>query len=163
MKISLFSSECGSALVETALTLPMFVVMLLGPVELARVACAAIEISNAAKAAAAYGAQNHSTQSDVPGMQQAAINEVDNLSGLTFTQTNVQASLSGVCSSGNPCTGTDNGSGPTCTSSDCGAGDHAEAIVTVSTSGAIDPLIHLPGLPTTYTVHAGAVQTVLQP
>lgn len=163
MKCPRTQSECGSALVETAITLPMLFVLMLGAVELARVAGAAIEISNAAKAAVAYGAQSFSTDTDTAGMQKAATDEVDDITGLTFTSTNVQASLSGVCSSGQACTGPDNGSGPTCTSTDCGTGDHAETILTVSTSATIDPLIHLPGLPAIYTVYGGAVQTVLQP
>jgi Flp pilus assembly protein TadG len=163
MKIRIVRSERGSALIETALTLPLLLMMLLGAVELARVACAAIEVSNAAKAAAAYGAQNHSTQEDLSGIELAATDDVDKISGLTFTGTGVKSFLSGVCSSGNPCTGPDNGSGPTCRSDDCGIGDHAETILTISTSGTIDPLIHLPGLPSTYTVQGSAVQTVLQP
>ena len=73
--IRLLSPECGSALVETALTLPLLFVMMLGAVQLARVACAAIEISNAAKAAVAYGAQNFGTDTDAAGMQLAATNE----------------------------------------------------------------------------------------
>lgn len=163
MKCPRTPCECGSALVETAITLPLFFVLMLGAVELARVARAAIQISNAAKAAVAYGAQNFSTDTDTAGMQKAATDEVDDIPGLTFTSTNVQASLSGVCSSGKACTGPDNGSGPTCTSNDCGTGDHAQTIVSVSTSATIDPLIHVPGLPTTYTVYGSAVQTVLQP
>ena len=48
--------ESGGALVETALTMPLLVILVLGAVELARVAYAAIEVSNAARAAVSYGA-----------------------------------------------------------------------------------------------------------
>jgi Flp pilus assembly protein TadG len=162
----LLISSRGSTLIETALTLPMLFLMLLGAVELARVASAASEVTGAAKAGAAYGAQNHGTQGDVPGIRRAATREVDSLPGLAFTGTDVQATLSGRCSSniGNStCTGPDYGSGPTCTNTDCGVGDHALTIVTVRTTGTIDPLIHIPGLPSLFTVYGQASQTVLQP
>lgn len=51
-------SESGSALVETALTLPLIVAMLLGSVELGDIAYKATEMSNAARAAAQYAAMN---------------------------------------------------------------------------------------------------------
>ena len=53
----LFSAgETGSALVETALTFPVLIMMLLGAVELGEVAYASIETSNAARAGAQYAA-----------------------------------------------------------------------------------------------------------
>jgi Flp pilus assembly protein TadG len=155
--------ESGSALVETALTVPFLLLIVLGAVEFARVAGAAIEISSAAKAGVAYGSQNFDTVSDLPGIQQAAVNDVGNIQGLTFSSTNVQAAVSGACSSGKQCTGKDYGYGPTCTSDDCGVGDHAETILHITTSGTIDPMIHVPWLPRLYTVQGYAAQTVLQP
>ena len=47
-------SESGSAMVETALTLPIFLAMLLGAVELGDMAYKANEITNAARSAAQY-------------------------------------------------------------------------------------------------------------
>ena len=158
------SSESGSALVETALTLPVLIVLILGALEFGRVASAAVEITNAAKAAAAYGAQSRATVTDTPGIQEAAVAEVDPLAGLRFATTDVHSAVWGRCASLSPCTGRDSGAGPICTTSDCSAtGDHIEAVLTVNTSGTIDPLIHLPGFPSQYTVHGKAVQTVLQP
>lgn len=51
-------SEAGSALVETALTLPVIVAMLVGSVEMGDLAYKATEMSNAARAAAQFAAMN---------------------------------------------------------------------------------------------------------
>ncbi len=50
--------EAGAALVEAALTGTVMVTMLIGTVEIGRVAYIAMETTNAAKAAVAYGSQN---------------------------------------------------------------------------------------------------------
>jgi hypothetical protein len=50
--------EAGSALVETALTLPIIVAMLVGAVEMGDLAYKATEMSSAARAAAQYAGMN---------------------------------------------------------------------------------------------------------
>jgi Flp pilus assembly protein TadG len=50
--------ESGQALVELALMMPIMMLLLVGALALARVAYAAIEVSNAAKAAVQYGASS---------------------------------------------------------------------------------------------------------
>src|ERR1019366_1494941 len=65
-------SAPGQSLVEVALTAPILILMFLGAAEFARIAFAAIEVSNAARAAVAYGAQNVSTAGDSSGIQTAA-------------------------------------------------------------------------------------------
>ena len=59
--------ETGQALVELALVVPLFTVILFGAVEYGRLAYDAIEVTNAARAGAAYGAQNHVTAADTCG------------------------------------------------------------------------------------------------
>ncbi len=140
-------SEAGQALVEFAFVLPALVLVLLGAAEFARLAYAAIEVSNAAKAAVQYGAQSVAQAADTAGMTTAAQNEAYNLTGLTVTL----GAASCICS---------DGSTSTCLSTDC-ANSHIESILTVNTSATFDPLIHLPGLPTTFTLHGYAVQKVL--
>jgi Flp pilus assembly protein TadG len=144
----------GQALVEAALTASVLVVMCLGAVELARVAFAGIEVSNAAKAGVAYGAQSVATAGDSPGIQTAAgLDAGDMAASLTATPT-----TSGVCSSGASCTGP----GSSCLNTDCATpGDHIETILTVDTWGTFDPLIHIAGLPSTFTLHGRAVQKCL--
>lgn len=138
--------ESGQALVETALTLPILVLLLLGAGELARVAYAAIEISNAAKAAVQYGTQNNGSMNDDIGMLNAAQAEASGLSGVTLTN----SSFITVCSDGsiydsgtNQCSGT---------------GAHVEDILTVQTSTTFDPLIYIPGLPRKFTLYGNATQ-----
>lgn len=59
-------NESGQSLVEMALSLPLLVLLLLGTVELAQVCYGAIAVSNAAKAAAQYAAQNSTTAAQNP-------------------------------------------------------------------------------------------------
>lgn len=141
-------SEAGQAVVEVALVLPLLMLLVIGAAELARVAYAAIEVSNAAKAAVQYGAQNRATAADTAGMRAAAQNEAYNLTGLTITV----GPLSCICS---------DGTASTCLSTDC-SGSYIEQILTVTTTASYNPLINLPGLPTTYTLTGHAVQKVLQ-
>jgi Flp pilus assembly protein TadG len=148
--------DAGQALLEIALTLPVLAALLVGAAELARVAYVAIEVSNAAKAAVAYGAQSPTTVSDTTGIQNAAILDAGNI---TLTTSDVTVSTAGVCSSGAACTG----AGSTCTNQDCqtNPGDHIETVLRVTTSYNFSPVIHLPGLPASFTLHGSAVQTCL--
>lgn len=140
-------SEAGQALVETALIIPLLTTLLIGSAELARVAYAAIEVSNAARAGAQYGAQNGFTVSDSTGIQTAASSDASNLSGFSAT-----SSYTCACS---------DGSASTCQPTDC-ANSHIEETLTVNTQATIDPLIHLPGLPTKYTLKGQAIQKCAQ-
>jgi Flp pilus assembly protein TadG len=144
---ALCDRDAGQSLVETALIFPLLIALLIGAAELARVAYAAIEVSNAAKAGVQYGAQNGSTASDTTGIQTAAANDAANLSGLTTTP-----SYSCVCS---------DGTASTCANTDC-ANSHIEETLTVNTQATVNPLIHLPGLPTTYTLKGRAIQKCVQ-
>jgi Flp pilus assembly protein TadG len=147
-------SGSGQALIEVALTASVLVLICLGGTELARVAFAAIEVSNAAKAGVTYGTQSVATAADLPGIQTAAtLDAGDMASSLTTT-----AATTGVCSSGAACTG----AGGSCKNTDCATpGDHIETILTVDTVGTFDPLIYIPGLPGTFTLHGRAVQKCL--
>lgn len=143
--------SAGQALVEAAITIPLLMLLLVGAVELARVAYAAIEVSNAARAAATYGAQDTSTVADSTGMGTVAANDAANLTGLTTTTT-----VTGICSDGSACTG----SGNQCLNSDCST-SRIEQIVTVKTQVAFNPAFHLPGLPTSFTLTGRAQQKCL--
>jgi len=139
--------EAGQALVETALLIPLLTTLLIGSAEMARVAYAAIEVANAAHAGAQYGSQNGYTASDTTGISNAAAIDAANLASLTTT-----SSYSCICS---------DGSASTCQPTDC-ANSHIEQTLTVNTQATIDPIIHLPGLPTTYTVKGHAIQRCAQ-
>jgi Flp pilus assembly protein TadG len=145
--------ESGQALVETAVAVVLLSTVLIGAAELARVAYAAIEVSNAARAGAQYGAQNGEDAGDTTkdgtagGIQNAAATDAGNLTNLTTT-----SSYTCACS---------DGSASTCQPTDC-ANSHIEQTLTVNTQATIDPIIHLPGLPRTYTLKGRAIEKCVQ-
>lgn len=148
----------GQALVETALSMSLLVLLMLGAVEFGRLAFAAIEVNNAAKAAAQYGSQSHSTALDQPGMLQAAQNE--------FTASSAVNLLSPSGTSGYSCTCADTGLPASCTtnslSSPACPGSYVEVTLLVQTQTSFDPAIHIPGLPTSYNLVGTSKQKVLQ-
>jgi Flp pilus assembly protein TadG len=139
------ANENGQALIETALSVLFLVFLLLGTTEFARLAYAAIEVSNAAKAAVQYAAQNGATAGDSTGMQTAASNEAPNLS-VTVSL----APLSVVCSDGSAYS----------KSSGCSPGTFAVTTVTVKTTSTYNPLIHIPGFAGSMALHGQASQVV---
>jgi Flp pilus assembly protein TadG len=140
-------NDAGQALVETALIFPVLIALLIGAAEFACVAYAAIEVSNAARAGAQYGAQSGSTASDTTGIATAASADAANLTGLTTA-----SSYACACS---------DGSSSTCANTDC-ANSHIEETLTVNTQATFNPHIHLPGLPTTFTLKGKAIQKCAQ-
>lgn len=145
---ALRASDAGGALIETAITVPLLVILVLGAVQTAQAAYAAIEVTNAAKAAVAYGAQNGGTAGDNPGITYAATSDAANIASLTVPN----ISVSYICSDGTAATGL---------SSDC-QNSHIEEILTVNTQATMSPIVHLPGLPTSYTLHGHASEKCLQ-
>ena len=146
------SSDTGQSLVELALTLPLFLLILLGAAEFARFAWASIEASNAARAGVQYGAQNHTLASDTSGMRTAALNDGVNLSGLTAT-----ASHSCACSTA-PSTPIACATALT----SCPAPDTILEYVQVNTSATVTPVLHWPGLPAAFTAQGFANMEVEQ-
>ena len=144
---SILRQQQAQALIELALVAPVLLILLIGSAELARIAYGAIEVSNAAAAAVAYGAQNNMTISDTTGMQHAAASDASNIALDTST-----VSISCVCS---------DGSASTCALTDCST-SHMEKTLTVQTQATITTLLNVSGLPKTFTVHGQAVQKCLQ-
>src|ERR1051326_5282869 len=108
-------SQRGQSLVEIGLMLPVVLLTMVGVIEIGRVAYASIEVAGAARAGVQYGAQSEFTAADSPGMQQAALNDV-NLTGVTAS-----ASYSCRCS---------DGSATNCIPNTCATGTHLEEYVT---------------------------------
>lgn len=138
--------ERGQALIETALVFTMLSTMLIGVADLAQVAYVCIEVANAAKAGAQYGCQNSFAAQDTTGIQTAASDEAPGISVAASSSTNC------VCS---------DGTASTCANSDC-PNSHIEQSLTVNTSATVTPLIHLPLLPSTYTVKGESIQRLEQ-
>jgi len=142
--------EEGGAIAETALTAPFLALLIFGSVEFARVAYAAIEVTNAARAGVSYGAQSGLTASDTAGITWAATHDGVNIPGMTVST----PVIGYACSDNNAPVGTP----PACTH----AGAHLVETVTVQTQVTMDPLVHIAGLPRTYTLYGTAVQTCYQ-
>lgn len=141
--------DLGQAFVELALILPIFILLLVGIAEFGRLAYAAIEVSNAARAGVAYGAQNHTTASDNSGIQTAAVQDAPNIPGLIATATQ-------VCSC--------DGSSISCSSAGTSCISPARIIesVQVNTSAVVDTVFHFPGFPNTITLRGQAIMRVEQ-
>jgi len=76
-------SAHGTALVEMALTLPLLTIVLVGTIDFARVFYTGIQLTNAVRAGAQYGASSLGASADISGMQTVAENAVD-ISGLSI-------------------------------------------------------------------------------
>jgi Flp pilus assembly protein TadG len=82
-------AESGQALAEFALILPMFLLILLGTVDLGQLGYMVIEMAGSARAAAEYGSQSAVTAADAAGMLQAAQQDAPELSNLTVTSSTI--------------------------------------------------------------------------
>jgi len=79
-RYQLLRDEQGASLVELALLLPLFVLLMFGAVDFGRALYLSIEVSGAAHAAAMYGSQN---PTDTTGMQSAAQYDAPNVPNLS--------------------------------------------------------------------------------
>jgi Flp pilus assembly protein TadG len=142
----------GQALVETALTIPFLMLIVVFGAELGRIAYAGIEVSNAASAAVQYAAQNMGTAFDSTGITTAAQADAANLTGLIVTPSYALA-----CSDGTTPT---YAYGNASANQDCpNAG--IETVITVNVQANFDTLFHFPYVPSTITLRGRAVQKVL--
>ena len=138
----------GQALVELALLVPLFALMLLGAAEFSRVEYASVEVANAARAGVQYGAQNRITALDLTGMQRAAVSDGPEVTSLLAT-----ASSFCTCS---------DGTSITCANASTNCAARISQYVQVNTTAAVTPLMYCPGLPRTYTVQSVAAMRVEQ-
>jgi hypothetical protein len=97
---------------------------------------ASVVVSDAAMAAVQYATRNPITAADSTGIQNAAAADAPSLT------LNTTSALSCICS---------DGSVSTCQPTDCPS-SNIQTAVTVQTQSTINPMIHLPGLPNTFTV-----------
>lgn len=143
--------DIGQALIELALTFPIFILLLVGGAEMARLAYAVIEVSNAARAGAAYGAQSATTAADTAAIESAATQDGSNVIGLAATATQ-------FCSCSNaPSTQVSCATAPTTCSP---APLHSLQYVQVNTTATISALFNYPGLSKSYTLHGQAIMRV---
>lgn len=162
----------GSALVELALIVPIFVLMIVAGSELGRIAYAAIEVSNAARAGVAYGAQNHATASQTDttttppnDVDQSAINEASNVTDMTAT-----SSTSCICQTVNTATEAVATASILCSAAGATCGESTTSgkvnivveYVQVSTQAKVSTMFRYPGIPRSFTLNGFAQMRVEQ-
>jgi hypothetical protein len=124
--------EDAQSLIELALLMPLFILILLGSATFARFAWASVLTSNAARAGASFGAQNPANAGNTAAIQAAAAADSVNLTGLTTT-----SAVSCVCSSGATI-----GNCFTTALTDCAAPATITDYVTVNTTSTISAFGH---------------------
>ena len=157
-----FRRDEGSSLVELALASTLLSTMILGAAELGRLAWAAIETTNAAHAGVQYASTSHAAAADYAvssgtysgGIVTAAMADPD---GFGTNSTIAVSNITPVCTCANskytPTSCTDNS---TCSSNNT----VMEETITVQTKSTFYPLIHVPGLPNSFTLYGQATQRV---
>lgn len=152
-------NESGQALIESALAIGFLMIILLGAVEFARYAYAAIEVSNAANAAVNYGASSPTAATDYAGsagnytggIANAALADAQNIPGLRVISISKSCACSDTTYAPTDCT--DN---TTCSS-------HSTSMLetlSVTTRATYDPLIHFPGGSTSMVLTGRATRVV---
>lgn len=124
-------NRTGSTFIETALLMPVLLLLCCGAMDFARVVYAGIEIADAARAGVQYGALTPGHSGDTSGMQQAALNDAPDL-GSTVT-----ASASNFCM----CSGSTSDCSSSC------SGSVPAGYVQVTANYTFNSLIPYPGVP----------------
>jgi Flp pilus assembly protein TadG len=123
----------GTALIETALLIPVFLLLFMGVADYGRVFYTADIVVQAAEAGAGFGSMNTTNAANNAGMQTAATNAASSISGLTATATSF-------------CTCGPGGSTVSCSSTCVSYGTPA-MYVQVKTQATFKTLASFPGLP----------------
>jgi Flp pilus assembly protein TadG len=140
----------GQALVETAMIMPAFTLIMVGAIDFARFAFAGIEVSNAARAGAMYGAQNHATATNISGMEAVAVADAADITSLSAI-----GSYSCVCTDGTTITCTN---APTL----CLSPARTLLYVTVNTSKTESSIFSYTGIPASLKLTGSATMRVAQ-
>lgn len=164
-------SDRGSAFVELALVLPLLSLVLVGAAELGRIAYFAIEVSNAARAGAAYGSQNSSTAANdathqglVKSAALADAPELAQVAGSSFQAT--VATLEDCETVNSDGSVTESVPVPypmaTACTSITGQTNTIVNYVKVTTTAQVSTMFRYPGIPTSFTLSGSAQMRVLQ-
>jgi Flp pilus assembly protein TadG len=131
------SNQKGQAMIELALLLPLILAMLIGIIEIGRLAYYYIEVSDAARAGAQYASQSLANAANIPNITQAVQNDFQDVGSITLSPPPQQ-----TC--GCP------GAAP----AGCPAGGCAYPLVyvNVTTTYPLNPLFQYPGISTLFPV-----------
>lgn len=160
MRMRTLRNDGGSALVELALTLPLLLLLLIASVELGRIAYAAIEVSNAARAVVAYSSQSRSTSGvPQPGDPDyriiAASTDAADLASMGATLVAVPSQYC-TCITGATTTTV------ACSTSAQNCSGTIVVYAVANTSATVSTMFHYPGIPTSFTLHGFAQMQVVQ-
>ena len=153
-------SDSGSALVELALVVAVLgVPLLLGTAQMGSVIYDSIEVSDAANVGAMYGMRSATYAVDTTDITTAAQADAPDFG----TKLGVTPTTYYVCAlavTGTQYTGSSAKQNATagCT----GTGNHALQFVQVNTSATVTPIIHCPGLPSSFTLTGQSAMEVEQ-
>ena len=144
----LIRGQSGASLVELALLSPLLVVLLLGAGDFGRVLYWSITLAQSARAGAQYGAQNTAAAANTAGIQQAALQDAENI-------TNLGGSINVVSSYFCQCPGST--TAVSCTQDCTGSYGAPKLFVSVTTSTTFNTLITYPGIPHTVNLSNTAI------
>jgi Flp pilus assembly protein TadG len=141
-------SQAGVALVEFALALPFLIMLMVGIVEMGRLAYYNILVGNAAYAGAFYGSTNLRTANDTSGMTAAAERDGQNVPLIAVSPS------AASCQCYNPSTGSASSLSCSLNGSTCTSGTHRIMYVQVTVTGTVNTLFdYRPlGLPNPWTI-----------
>jgi Flp pilus assembly protein TadG len=134
--------ERGSAVVETAIVLPILMVLVLGAADFSRVFYFAMTVTQAVKAGIQYGGQSPGKAADISGEQAAAVAAASDITGFTATGY-APGTAQNPCTCWNSTTGTE-ANMATCTSA-CAGSIRMYAYVTGSAT--FTTVANYPGIP----------------
>ncbi len=157
----------GQSIPELALALPVLLVIICAAIDMGRLAYTAITVNDAARAGAAYGAQNMITASDTAGMLCVAYRDGKDITPLTGSPdtcscpdgTTWQCGLTATASTSCQCP---DGSKVRCGDGVCENGPQI-VYVTVSTQAQFSPLTRLLPIPSPTTLSGTATRRVGSP
>lgn len=150
------ASESGQSMLELAVCLPVFALIILGTAEIANIAWASVQVNNAAHAGAQFASHSRGNANDIPDIKIAAQNEAPKLT-ITFPTDPAQ-----TCSCIDPSTGAPAVGAAGCTTlAECPSPNIIMDSITVTTQAVVRPLIHYPLLPSSYTLNAQATMGVV--
>jgi Flp pilus assembly protein TadG len=159
MQVPKMRRQSGQALTEFAFVLPFILLLLLGVIEMGRYAYISILIGNAARAGAAYAAQNPSTSTDTTGITNAAdydfagaTSGTTALNGQSSSALTVTSSTTCGCDSAGTFTAAIGCSYATNPSAGTCASGSWVIMVSVTASGTFNALFNYPGIPSSLTI-----------
>jgi Flp pilus assembly protein TadG len=141
-RLDLLKREEGGGLVELALVMPVYLLLLLGALDFGRAFYLSIEIAGAAHAAAVYGSQN---PTDTTGMITAAQDDAPNVPSLSVVTPTYGCQCSDGSNYSAGCTST-----PSCPS------NNPVYRVNVTVTATYTPLFPWPGIPSTMSLSSSA-------